>query len=145
MALRTPLLLALALALAALPLAGCLSGAQNATPVPTASASGAQAREFHVFTSSIDFNETALGVPHDTFTPDTLVVNRGDTVVLHVHNTEDGDEHHTFTMAAPYAVDRDIAPGEVANITFVADHAGIFAYTCGYHQPTMTGQLVVLG
>ncbi len=130
---------AVALLLGALPLAGCVSSGQDKVNAPP------QTREFQLFTTSLDFNETQVGIPHDTFTPDHLIVNKGDTVVIHFHNLEDTDEHHTFTMQAPYAMDYDVAPGAEANITFVADHAGVFPYTCGFHQPTMTGYLVVIG
>lgn len=104
-----------------------------------------QAREFWVFSVVLPFNDTLVGLPHDYFAPDRIVVNKGDTVTIHFYNTEDEPERHTFTMAAPYAVNKDIDFGENADITFVANVAGVFAFTCTYHQPSMTGYLVVLG
>ena len=38
----------------------------------------------------------------------------------------------------------DIKGGENSTIKFVANNEGIFTYYCIYHQPTMTGKLVVL-
>lgn len=97
-----------------------------------------------MFTGTIDFNESALSMPHDIFVPDVILAQKGDTVVIHFHNLEDTSEHHTFTMTAPYAVDKDVAPGQDTNITFVADSTGLFTYTCKYHQPTMTGHFLVV-
>jgi plastocyanin len=124
-------------------LAGCASAPQQAAnnPIPR---QPPQVRELHLFTSALDFNETALGLPHDIFFPAWLIVNEGDTVQLQYHNTEDADEHHTFTMGAPFDVDRDLGPGEELNVTLSATTPGAYAYRCTYHQPTMTGYLVVL-
>ena len=50
----------------------------------------------------------------------------------------------TFTLSAPYDIDSDINAGEDTIIEFTATDAGVFEYVCTYHEPTMTGQLVVL-
>jgi len=108
------------------------------------SAQAPQAREFWVFSIVLPFNDTMVGVPHDYFAPDRITVNKGDTVTIHFVNTEEEPEPHTFTMADPYAVNKDLNAGESATFTFVASVAGIFPYRCTYHQPTMTGYLIVL-
>ncbi len=106
-------------------------------------------REFYLFTSTANFNDTLLeqtfgrSIPHDIFLPDTLTVNKGDTVLIHFYNTEDEAENHTFTMNAPYTVDKNIAMQTRANITFVANTPGLFTYYCRFHEPTMTGYLRV--
>ena len=105
----------------------------------------AQAREFYVFSTVLPFNDTMVGVPHDYFAPDRITVWQGDTVTIHFYNTEDEPERHTFTMQAPYTVNKDLAMNERVDITFVANTVGSFAYTCTYHLPTMTGYLIVLG
>ena len=103
-----------------------------------------QTREFWVFTVVLPFNDSTPGFPsHDYFAPDHMVVNRGDTVTIHFFNTEEEPEDHTFTMAAPYAMDRVVSFGQTVNFTFTANSAGIFPYRCTYHQPTMSGELVV--
>jgi len=104
-------------------------------------------REVWVFTVVLPFNDSTPGFPsHDYFAPDRITVNKGDTVKIHYFNTEDVPEDHTFTMEAPYdAVNVVVHYGQTTNITFVASSAGIFPYRCLYHQPTMTGSLVVLG
>lgn len=102
-------------------------------------------REFFLFTDSMTFNETKVGVSHDIFNPNRIIVNRGDAVLIHYYNLEDQPEDHTFTMEAPYEMNYVVHMNERVNITFVASTPGIFAYRCTYHQPTMTGYLVVLG
>jgi len=101
-------------------------------------------RVFDVFNSHIpDANETKLGIPSDLFAPSSITVNKGDIVTVHFYNTEEG-EPHTFTIAAPYNIDKNVSPGQNATIVFKADHEGIFRYYCKYHLPTMVGQLIVL-
>ena len=100
-------------------------------------------KEFVVFSNVAEFNDTEIGIPHDQFTPSTLIVNKGDTVLIHFYNTEDEPENHNFLLTA-YGVSVDLAQGEHQDITFVADQAGVFSFYCSYHQPTMNGQLIVL-
>ena len=38
-----------------------------------------------------------------------------------------------------------LGQGQNATITFTASWAGVFPYRCTFHQPTMTGYLVVIG
>ena len=118
--------------------AATLANPANPKPVP-------QEREFWVFTVVLPFNDSKPGFPsHDYFAPDRMTVNKGDTVKIHFFNTEDEPEDHTFTMQAPYAMDHDLPYGQTTDITFVAGNPGIFSYRCRFHQPTMTGWLVVL-
>jgi plastocyanin len=74
-----------------------------------------------------------------------MVVNKGDTVTVHFYNIENEiGSRHSFTIGAPYNIDKDLARGENATATFTADQVGVFQYRCKYHPPEMTGQLVVL-
>lgn len=103
-------------------------------------------RSFTVLSFSLEgVDEATAGVPHDVFVPDQIVVNRGDTVTITFINTEDVAEDHTFTMAAPYAANMVLGMGERDSFTFTANTPGVFAYLCTFHQPTMTGYLIVLG
>jgi plastocyanin len=77
------------------------------------------------------------GLPSDQFSLQTILVNQGDKV------TVDDTDRHSFTIGAPYNVNIDIAAGQNATATFVASHPGILNYYCKYHQPSMTGELVV--
>jgi hypothetical protein len=104
-------------------------------------------REYFLFNSSVDLNESLYPFIHDTFFPDHLTANRGDTIVIHYINTESppqGDRH-SFTMNAPYAVNQIVYPGGNANFTFTVNLPGVFRYYCIFHQPTMRGYLTVLG
>ena len=117
------------------------SAGRAAAPAP-------QARTFHVFTSVLDFNETledTWGIPHDGFTPDTITVEKGDTVTIKFYNIETEPEDHTFTIGAPYSVNILAHAGENVNTTFVANTVGVFEFFCTFHLPTTTGHLVVLG
>ena len=106
-----------------------------------------QTRDIYLF-SQVDENidEEKFGIPPDQFSLGSIVVNKGDTVKIHFTNLEpvETQEHHTFTLSAPYNIDADINAGEDTIIEFTATEAGIFEYVCTYHIPTMTGQLVIL-
>ena len=103
-----------------------------------------ETKQFWVYQNTASFNDSAIGIPHDQFTPSTLVVNQGDTVIIHFYNTEDTPEHHNFVMTGVYSVNVDLGAGEHQDITFTASHAGVFIFLCTFHQPTMRGQLIVL-
>jgi hypothetical protein len=115
------------------------------------SASAPQTRVFYLFSGVMGapFDEDAVGLFPDIWIPDNIVVNRGDTITIHVYNTENATEvpteHHTFTMGAPYARNDDLDAGETMTITIVANNAGIFQWQCTFHPPTMVGWLIVLG
>ncbi len=104
-----------------------------------------QKKEFYMFNSAIpDFNETQMGMPHDTFSMPVMAVFQGDKVVIHFFNTEEpGGDNHSFTIYKPYNIDVILHPGENKTIIFYANTTGIFNYICTFHQPTMTGQLIV--
>jgi len=124
-------------------------------------------RQFYLFDGTLPFSErTFYNIPHDTFVPDTITVDKGDHVVIHYINIEDVSESHTFTMDLPYKFEATVygnatqqgvvatypnvgnivlSQGQNATITFTANWAGTFRYFCEFHQPTMTGYLVVIG
>jgi plastocyanin len=102
-------------------------------------------KEFYLFDSEIPgFNETEMGMPHDTFSMPIMAVFKGDKVVIHFFNIEEpGGDNHSFTIYNPYNIDVIVHPRENKTITFVANTTGTFAYLCTFHQPTMRGQLIV--
>lgn len=82
-----------------------------------------------------------------TFHPGFLVVNRGDTVVLKVHNLK-GSEHDV-NIPDFGVVDIRTKRGQERTITFVADKAGTFQIICKKHdkpetEGPMTAYLYVL-
>lgn len=103
-------------------------------------------KNFYIFTIEIQgVSESKLGITGNQYSLQTMVVNKGDNVTVHFYNVEKNkNERHTFTIDAPYNISKDLAGGENATITFVADHEGIFQYHCLHHPPEMRGQLVVL-
>jgi nitrous-oxide reductase len=64
------------------------------------------------------------------FTPDVIRVKQGDTVHLHLDNLEQAyDATHGFAISS-YNINLSIEPGEHADVTFVADKAGVFPLYC---------------
>ena len=99
---------------------------------------------FFLFNTELPaFNVTEF--PPDDFSLKILEVNQNDNVSIYFYNMEapTGDRH-SFTINAPYNVNLNLGQGKNDSISFVANEPGIFRYYCEYHEPTMSGQLVVL-
>ena len=99
---------------------------------------------FFLFNTELPaFNVTEF--PPDNFSLKILEVNQNDNVSIYFYNMEapTGDRH-SFTINAPYNVNLNLGQGKNGSISFVANEPGIFRYYCEYHEPTMSGQLVVL-
>jgi nitrous-oxide reductase len=64
------------------------------------------------------------------FTPDTIRVTEGETVHLHITNVEQAkDATHGFAIGA-HNINLSLEPGEHANVSFVADRAGVYPLYC---------------
>jgi nitrous-oxide reductase len=64
------------------------------------------------------------------FTPDIVRVKQGDKVTIHLTSLEQADDAtHGFALNS-YNINLSIEPGEHADITFVADKAGVFPMYC---------------
>ena len=99
---------------------------------------------FFLFNTELPaFNVTEF--PPDDFSIKILAVNQNDNVSIYFYNMEapTGDRH-SFTINAPYDINVNLGQGKNGSIAFVANEPGIFRYYCEYHEPTMSGQLVVL-
>ncbi|HEY6588704.1 MAG TPA: cupredoxin domain-containing protein [Nitrososphaeraceae archaeon] len=117
--------------------------ATNITATNTTTVIGSKI-PYYIFPAEIEGIEGHIAnVPSDTFTVQTIIAKKGDNLTIKFYNTE-ALEPHTFTLDAPYNINSDIKGGENSTINFVANNEGIFTYYCIYHQPTMTGKLVVL-
>ena len=116
----------------------------TAATIPSLSTPGE--KNFYVFTTEIEgVDEDKLKVAGDAFSVHTLVANKGDKVTVHFYNVDPvKEERHSFTIGNPYKVNIDAGFAESGNTTFTADNTGVFLFYCAYHQPVMTGQLVVL-
>lgn len=65
-----------------------------------------------------------------SFRPDIIRVKKGDTVVLHISNTEkQKDATHGFAIPQ-YNIQVSIDPGETVTVRFVANRAGAFSHYC---------------
>ena len=101
-------------------------------------------KSFYLFTEEMEaLNETKLGIPADYFIPNILVANEGDTVTIHYYNLDAGDKH-SFTIAYPYNINKDLSPLQNTTFTFNAKDEGVYRFYDKSHLPTMTGQLIVL-
>jgi heme/copper-type cytochrome/quinol oxidase subunit 2 len=111
---------------------------------PTEEASQTVTRTFYEFNTGIPAFNVSL-FPPDQFSQKTIEANQNDNVMVNFFNMEapTGDRH-SFTINAPYTVNLDLAPGKNGTVSFIAKHPGIYQFYCEYHEPTMTGQLVVL-
>jgi plastocyanin len=73
--------------------------------------------------------------------PSQLVVSEGDDVTIEFAGIN-GAEHPT-TLSA-FGQSFTVKRGETTRIRFKADKVGFFSLVCSKHQPSMTGELVVL-
>jgi uncharacterized cupredoxin-like copper-binding protein len=75
------------------------------------------------------------------FSPSSVTVIEGDTIHFVFINPE--DDVHSFVLP-DFSV--ALPPQKTTTATYVAKHAGIFAFTCSIptHLPMMWGELVVL-
>ena len=77
------------------------------------------------------------------FTPDTITVKKGESVVLVISSQ---DRKHGFNLRA-FGIRADINPGETARIQFNPNKTGKFTFSCdvfcGEGHEDMTGTIVV--
>jgi cytochrome c oxidase subunit 2 len=77
------------------------------------------------------------------FTPETINVNLGDTVVLEITAL---DTDHGFGLSA-FNIDQRLPKGQTVKIEFVADKKGEFTFKCthfcGWGHFGMNGKLIV--
>jgi nitrous oxide reductase len=101
-------------------------------------------RTFFEFNTGIpSFNVTLF--PPDQFSDPSIEATQGDNVTVNFYNMEaPAGDRHSFTINAPYKINLDLAPGKNGTVSFIADHPGVYQFYCEYHEPTMTGQFVVL-
>lgn len=119
------------------------------TYAPPASATrplAPQERRFNLVLTRVGAEETRQFLQ---WIPGTIVVHVGDTVVLHVTNS-DPNGAHGFALPEAGIFQRQIPSGQTVTVRFVAARPGIYLFSCGNvacaaDHATQTGQLVVLG
>jgi plastocyanin len=117
-----------------------LTLAVNVTgPIPSLSTPGV--KTFHLFTTEIAGVDEVI-MAGDSFSVNTLSVNKGDKVTVNFYNVDPVQEgRHSFTIGDPYKVDIDVAFAENGSVTFTAINEGLFPYYCKYHLPVMVGHV----
>lgn len=75
-----------------------------------------------------------------TFSPDQIVVNQGDTVVLHFIGVQGA--HHLITVDGIGTF--PLLRGQIHTVSFIANSPGTINYICHLHMPNMVGQILVL-
>jgi len=74
--------------------------------------------------------EVWMSATRSHYTPDIVRVKQGDTVKLHITNTEQTrDATHGFAIAN-YNIQASLDPGETSNFEFVADKPGAWNFYC---------------
>jgi nitrous oxide reductase len=96
----------------------------------TASLGAPSNKTFYLFNADTGSNENLTHIPHDTFTPDVITVNKGDNVNIVYYNIEPikGGDPHTFTIGAPYDINVNVNPQQHSTIHFKANTAGAFQF-----------------
>lgn len=74
------------------------------------------------------------------FEPRQIHVNEGDEVTLKFIGIN-GASHPTTISG--YDKTFELKRGQVIDVTFTADKAGVFPIVCSTHHPTMVGELIV--
>ncbi len=101
------------------------SPSENPSPTPTA------VKEFDITAKKWEFS------------PSTITVDEGDTVVLHITSM---DVKHGFSLSA-FNVNENLEPGTTTDVRFVADQKGTFSFVCsvfcGSGHSDMKGTLIV--
>ena len=138
-----------------------ITSSQSSQTLPTNEST--QTRTFQISMEEVEFfaeAENEEGVEGISFVelhrwePNMIIVNQGDTVVLEITNPR--KNAHTFSVPE-FGVNSQVLEPRIGTdtVTFVADTAGVFTFSCGlpynpdklYCDPDhsmMTGTLIVL-
>lgn len=97
--------------------------------------------------ATIAVKEFTVSGANMAFSPNGLVVNKGDTVRIVFDNTETGTMMHDFVIDEFDARTNIIKGGEQSVVEFVADKAGTFVYYCSvgnHREQGMVGTILVV-
>ncbi len=120
-----------------LPGASRIAMAQGAAPSAAAAPAMDEAgtRSFTMVSVEVDDAKVWL--------PSVIAVEQGDKVKLTLKNLVPGaSNQHGFTIPA-YNITEVVTRGEPKTITFVADKAGVFPFSCQLHPAHIGGSLIV--
>ncbi len=128
--------------------AGCSSKTTERLPAGSGDAAAVEAVTFQdadagTATESPAVRQFTMTARQWEFSPDTITVNKGDTVVLSIRSI---DVAHGFALPE-FGVNERLEPGKVVEVEFVADKTGTFSFfcsvLCGAGHSDMKGTLVV--
>src|SRR2546428_11637481 len=106
-----------------------------------------QTRDIYLFAQDLSFSAPSNLNSDYIYSSSQITVIRGDTVTIHFYNPT--DKAHSFTIGAPYTNDVVVAAQSTAiqnaNITITTSQPGSFAFHCKFHQPQITGTILVNG
>jgi plastocyanin len=79
------------------------------------------------------------------FSPNFFVVHKDEPTMIHFLNLQP-DDNHDFMLYAPDQVFMKLLlpPLKETTYTFTFHREGLFNFLCAMHQPSMTGQILVL-
>jgi len=119
-----------------LPIANRIAMAQGAPPAaPAPAMEEPGTRSFTMVSIEADGAKIWL--------PSVIAVEQGDKVKLTLKNLVPGaDNKHGFTIPA-YNITEVVTRDEPKTVTFVADKAGVFPYSCQLHPAHIGGSLIV--
>ena len=109
---------------------------QLSTPTPTESETEPSPTQ-----SGGEVTEVTVTNDGNSFSPESITVNQGDTVQITFQSTENV---HTFTLPEFNVDTGNVNPGDAKMVEFVADSQGEFEFYCTIHRNMgMTGTLIV--
>jgi nitrosocyanin len=119
-----------------LPIASRIAMAQGAPPAaPAPAMEEPGTRSFTMVSIEADGAKIWL--------PSVIAVEQGDKVKLTLKNLVPGaDNKHGFTIPA-YNITEVVTRDEPKTVTFVADKAGVYPYSCQLHPAHIGGSLIV--
>ncbi len=121
-----------------LPRAFTTAFAADAPPTAAASTAAEEAGTKSFTVVSVEVDDTKFWLPG------SIVVDQGDKVKLTLKNQVPGaSNQHGFTIPA-YNITEVVTRGTPKTITFVADKAGVFPFSCQLHPAHVGGQLIVM-
>ncbi len=133
-------ILAVIAAAAAFMLPGATRNAYAADAAPSAAAAPApqEPGTANATLVSVEVNDVKFWLPG------SLTVEQGDKVKLTLKNQVPGaSNQHGFTIPG-YSITEVVTRGTPKTITFVADKAGVFPFSCQLHPAHVGGQLIVV-
>ncbi|HEY6417875.1 MAG TPA: cupredoxin domain-containing protein [Candidatus Binataceae bacterium] len=125
-------------------IAAMLAVSAFAVPGNVTTASAADAAPAATDSSEKSFTLVSVMIDDVKFwLPSTIVVDQGDKVKLTLKNQVPGAENqHGFTIPG-YNITQIVTRGVPTTVSFVADKAGVFPYSCQLHPAHIGGQLIV--